>query len=217
VGGASPSPARFAGRTAQVALYRRWALPGGGAELGAGVGAWATQVALGVLAGGADVRVQPEPASLRRPQLLPVALRHPGHPDPRTFMPPGPLLLVPGPGPPPCGSRTHGSGELIHSSLRSPIRFIMTIRRLGRVSWPCRSRYATTAAPSRPTGHRRRPDGEQSGVQGHLCEPPPNHRGRRCPSGENRRLTCKDRSRGGVQQAWGRVTLPVIGERTFAG
>jgi hypothetical protein len=47
--------------------YRRLALPGGGAEPGAGVGAWATQVAPGFLAGGADARVQPEPASLRRP------------------------------------------------------------------------------------------------------------------------------------------------------
>jgi hypothetical protein len=47
---------------------REVALPGGGAEPGAaGVGAWATQVAPGFLAGGPDARVQPEPASLRRP------------------------------------------------------------------------------------------------------------------------------------------------------
>ena len=48
-------------------LYGRLTLPGGGAEPRAGLGAWATQVARGFLAGGADARVQPEPASLRRP------------------------------------------------------------------------------------------------------------------------------------------------------
>ena len=47
----------------------------------------------------------------------------------------------------------------IRSSLRIPIGFIMKIRRLVRVSWPCRSRYATSGARSRPSGRRRRPGG----------------------------------------------------------
>ena len=55
------------GRNREMGATGRWALPGDGAEPGAGVGAWATQVAPGFLADGADARVQPEPASLRRP------------------------------------------------------------------------------------------------------------------------------------------------------
>jgi hypothetical protein len=131
-------------------------LPGGGAPPESAVVPGAAEVAGGVLLVVVDARVQPEPAGGGRPQLLPVALRHPGHLDPRTLVPPGPA-------PPPSGteiavtrSSNHGPGALVQSSSRIPIGFIMTIRRLGRVSWLCRSRYATSGARSRPSGRPRR-------------------------------------------------------------
>jgi hypothetical protein len=65
---------------------------------------------------------------------------------------------------------------LIRSSLRIPIGFIMTIRRLVRVSWPCRSRYATSAARSRPTDRGWRPAGWPPAARARLSAPP-----RRCP------------------------------------
>ena len=57
----------------------------------------------------ADGDVQPEPARARRPQLPPVALRHPGHPDLQTVAPPGPA--------PPC-SRT--GVAVVRSSFHGP-------------------------------------------------------------------------------------------------
>jgi hypothetical protein len=117
--------------------------------------------------------IQPEAAGLRGPQLLPAALRHPGHPDPRSLVPPGPTLPRPAtqvtvlqpPDPDPGGpSRT---------SSPTSIRFIMTFRRLGRVSRSCRSRYATSAIRSPSNGRRRRPAGGPPAGPGRPCAPRP--------------------------------------------
>ena len=141
---------------------------------GSGLPPVAAQPSPGVLAGVVDARVQPEPAGARGPQLLPVALRHPGHPDLRRLEPPGLRSL-------PCSaaeavpsSPDRCRQEPIRPSLPIPIGFIMAARRLGRVSCPCRSRYATSAARSPSSDRRRRP----------VAVPPD---GRARPSGPPRR------------------------------
>ena len=146
-------------------------LAGGGAELGPDLRPGAAEVAPGRLLVVPDGHVQPELGGARRPQLLPVALRHPGHLDPRTLVPPGPA--------PPCPgslvvqrSPDHGFLELICSSSRILFGFIMKFRRLGRVSWPCRSRYATSAAQSRSTGLRTRQVGGPPDAPIRLSAPP---------------------------------------------
>ena len=157
----------------------RWTagLSGGGAELGAesrpgaDLPSGAAQAPLGPLLVVPDAHVQPELGGARRPQVLPVALRHPGHLDPRTLVPPGPAPRCP-------GSlvvhrlQGHGFFELVCTSSRIPIGFIMTVRRLGRVSWPCRSRYATSAARSRSSGPHKRQAEAPPAEPARLCGPP---------------------------------------------
>ena len=164
-GGPAPLP-----RPEAVATGRR-SLPGGGAELGSDPRTGAAQVALGRLRVVAQAHVQPEQGGARRPQLLPVALRHLGHLDLRTLVPPGPA-------PPRPGSlvvqRSQGHGFLapICSSSRVPIGFILTIRRLGWVTRLCRSRYATSAARSRSSGHHRHRAGGPRAGPARLSAPP---------------------------------------------
>jgi hypothetical protein len=166
-----------------------------------GAAAW---LAFGALPVVPDGHVQPEPARARGPQLLPVALRRLTHPDLRTPVPPGPA--------PPCSrtevavvpSPNHRPREPIRSSLPIPIGFILTSRRLVRVSWPCRSRYATSAARSRPTGPRRRRVAAPPAGPGHLSRPP---RGvRQAKTGD---VTCGNGGREGLQGTWRGVRLPV--------
>jgi hypothetical protein len=156
----------------QPAPGARWALPGRGAEPGSDVPPGPAWVASGVVPVVADGIGQPELARARRPQLHPVALRHAGHLDLRTLVPPGTA--------PPCSrtevavvrSANHGSRVPSWSSLRIPIGFIITIRRLVRVSWLCRSRYATSGARSRPTGPCRRPGAAPPAGPGRPSRPP---------------------------------------------
>jgi hypothetical protein len=170
-------------------------LPGGGAELGARLGAGAAQGACGGLLGVAAGHVQPEPAGARGPQLLPVALRHPGHPDLRTSIPPGPALPCPGSfvvrRPP-----YHGLPELIRTSLGIPIGFILPIDRLTRMSRPCRSRYATIAIRSPSTDRRRRPGGAPPAGR---CHPSPPPRPRICQA-KTGGLTSRNVPRGGCNR-----------------
>jgi hypothetical protein len=188
------------------------ALPGGGAEPGSEVLPGAARAAFDVLPIVAEGDVQPEPAGARGPQLLPVALRHPGHPDLRTLVPPGPA--------PACsGDRDHRRAvfdrrfpRAIRSSSRIPIGFIMKIRRLVRVSWPCRSRYATSGARSRPSGRRRRPGGAPPAGPG----PPFQTTATGVRQDETGDLTSRFRSQGGVQRTWIGATLPVRLEQMFA-
>jgi hypothetical protein len=148
------------------------ALPGGGAKLGVRTATGAAWAAPAVRAVVPDGRVQPEPARAGRPQLPPVALRHPGHADLRTLLPPGPAPPCSGPGATVMRPSDHRSREPIRPSLRIPIGFIMTTCRLARVSWPCRSRYATSAARSRPTDRGWRPGGGPPAGRGRLSAPP---------------------------------------------
>jgi hypothetical protein len=186
------------------------ALPGGAAEPGSEVLTGPVRVTFAALPVLADGDVQPEPAGARGPQLLPPALRHPGHLDLRTHVPPGPAPPCPGTGTTVVRSSTDESRELIRSSLPIPIGFIMTIRRLVRVSWPCRSRYATSAAQSRPSARGRRPGGAPPAGPGRLSRPP-----RRCPPGGDRRPEQQVQVAGGVQRTWIGATLPVRLEQMF--
>ena len=104
-----------------------------------------------------------------------------------------------------------GSRELIRSSLRIPIGFIMTIRRLVRVSWPCRSRYATSGARSRPSGRRRRPGGAPPAGPGPPSRPPP-----RVRQDETGDLTSRFRSQGGAEDMERGYTTVRL-EQTFVG
>jgi hypothetical protein len=69
---------------------RQGPLTGGGSELGSELSPGPAQGTSSVLPVRPDARVQLEPASVGGPQLRPEAFRHPGHLDPRTFVPPGP-------------------------------------------------------------------------------------------------------------------------------
>jgi hypothetical protein len=93
-------------------LEIRRGLPGGGAEPGSEVLPGAARAAFDVLPIVAEGDVQPEPAGARGPQLLPVALRHPGHPDLRTLVPPGPAPACSGTEITVVRSSTDGSREL---------------------------------------------------------------------------------------------------------
>jgi hypothetical protein len=203
---ASPRPATLAGWRSGGAL------PGGRAEPGPEVLPGAARAAFGVLPVVADRDVQPEPAGARGPQLLPVALRHPGHPDLRTLVPPEPA--------PPCSrtqitvvpSSTDGSREL--SGLRRRSRSGSSSR--SAVSYGCRGRVGLVTPPAElghdPPDRRRRPGGAPPAGPGRLSRPPPCVR-----QAETGDLTSRFRSQGGVQRTWIGVTLPVRLEQTFAG
>ena len=94
-----------------------------------------------------------------------------------------------------CQPRTRAQ---IRSSLGIPIGCIMTTRRLTRVSWPCRSRYATSGARSPPTGPRRRRAAAPPAGRGRLSRRP--RQGVR--QDETGDLTGRFRSQGGVQRTW---------------
>jgi hypothetical protein len=204
--------ARFpeAGNAGRLEIRR--ALPGGRAEPGPEVLPGAARAAFGVLPVVADRDVQPEPAGARGPQLLPVALRHPGHPDLRTLVPPEPA--------PPCSrtqitvvpSSTDGSREL--SGLRRRSRSGSSSR--SAVSYGCRGRVGLVTPPAElghdPPDRRRRPGGAPPAGPGRLSRPPPCVR-----QAETGDLTSRFRSQGGVQRTWIGVTLPVRLEQTFAG
>ena len=179
-----------------------------GAHVGSRLPPAAAQGAAGVLRVVADPRVQPEPASGRRPQLHPVALRHPGHLDPRTLVPPGPTL----PYPEARGRAVpsdRGSGQPIRSSLRISIEFMMTNRRLRRVSWPCRSRYATSAIRSPSSDRGWHPGEVPPAGRHHPSAPPPGQ----IETGD---MTCTDGDRKGLQETWRGAKLPARVEHRFA-
>jgi hypothetical protein len=159
----------------------------------------------------ADVGVQAEPAGAGRPQLSPVALRRPGHLDPRTLVPPGSA--------PPCTgpevaerSSNHGSREPIWSSSRIPIGFIMTIRRLTRMSWPCRSRYATSATRSQATARRSHPGGARPAGRRRPSAPQS-----QCRPGQDRRPNQRKRPTGGCNRHGEGLNYPSQANRCSQG
>ena len=187
--------------------------PGGGAPLGSAVVPGAVQVASGVLLVVVDGRVQPEPAGRGRPQLLPVTLRHPGHLDPRTSVPPGPA-------PPPSGTETavsrssnHDPGTLIPIFVTDPDRVHHDDppSRPGVVAVSVSLRHQRSSVTT-----QRPPPGVET--QGHRPDhlALTNHRDG-VGQAKTGNLSRGNVLRGGVQRAWEGATLLVRLELMFVG